>query len=68
MKDTIKYANYNGRQHMTKYWPDFLNPQWSCQAVITISCSTWMTTKTNGVATDLFCTDVIGHPGCVFLK
>ena len=27
-----------------------------------VSCSTWMTSKTNGVATDLFCTGVIGHP------
>ena len=26
---------------------------------------TWMTTKINGVATDFFCTGVIGHPGHV---
>ena len=26
------------------------------------------TTKINGVATDLFCTGVIGHPGCMFLN
>ena len=37
-------------------------PQWSRQAIITNSRSTWMTTKLNGVATDLFCTGVIGHP------
>ena len=46
---------------MTKYWPDSLSPQWSRQAVITVFRSTWMTTKINGVATDLFCTGVIGH-------
>ena len=27
-----------------------------------------MTTKINGVATDLFCTGVIGHPGHMFLN
>ena len=32
-------------QHMTKYWPDSLSHQWSRQAVITVSRSTWMTTK-----------------------
>ena len=56
----------NERQHMTKYWPNSLSPQWSRQAVITVSRSTWMTTKINGVATDLFCTGVIGHPGYMF--
>ena len=30
---------------MTKYWSDSLIPQWSRQAIITVSCSTWMTTK-----------------------
>ena len=38
-------------------------PRWSRQVVITVSRSTWMTTKINGVATDLFCTSVIGNPG-----
>ena len=52
---------------MTQYWPNSLSPQWSHQAVITVSRSTWKTTKINGVATDLFCTGVIGHPGH-FLK
>ena len=56
----------NERQHMTKYWPNSLIPQWSHQAVITISRSTWKTTKMNGVAIDLFCTGVIGHPGYMF--
>ena len=56
----------NERQHMTEYWPKSLYPQWSRQAVITVSRSTWMTTKINGVATDLFCTGVIGHPGYMF--
>ena len=35
----------NERQHMTRYWPNSLNSQWSRQAVITVSRSTWMTTK-----------------------
>ena len=30
---------------MTQYWPNSLLPQRSRQAVITISRSTWMTTK-----------------------
>ena len=33
-----------------------------------VSRSTWMTTKINEVATDLFCTGVIDHPGCNILK
>ena len=37
-------------------------------SVITVSHSTCMTTKINGVATDLFCTGVIGHPGHMFLN
>ena len=53
---------------MTQYWPDSHIPQWSCQVVITVSLSTWMSTKINGVATDLFCKGVIGHPGHVFLN
>ena len=32
-------------KHMTKYWSDSLSPQWSRQAVITVSRSTWKTTK-----------------------
>ena len=36
--------------------------------VITVSHSSWMTIKINGVATDLFCTGVIGHSRCVFLN
>ena len=53
---------------MTKYWSDSLSLQWSRQAIITVSRSTWMTTEINGVATNLFCTGVIDHPGCVFLN
>ena len=42
--------------------PDSLYPQWSRQAVITVSRSTWKTkNNNNGVATNLFCLDVIGH-------
>ena len=37
-------------------------------SVVTVFRSTQMTTKTNGVATNLFCTGVIGHPGCMFLS
>ena len=36
--------------------------------VITVSRSTWMTIKINGVATDLFCTGAIGHSESVFLN
>ena len=35
----------NERQHMTEYWPNSLSPQWSRQAVITVSRWTWKTTK-----------------------
>ena len=41
----IKHAKQHGTQHMTKYWFDSLSPQWSRQAIITVSSSTWMTTK-----------------------
>ena len=51
-----RYANLKDIDNMRKY------------SVITASRSTWMTTKINGVATDLFCTGVIGHPGCMFLN
>ena len=63
-----KHANYHRGQHMTQYWSDSLSPQWSRQAVITVSRSTWMTIKINGVATDLFYTGVIAHPGFLFLN
>ena len=37
------------------------------ELVITVFRSTWMTTKINGVATDLFYKGVISHPvGMVF--
>ena len=64
----IKHINHDERQHMTKYWFDSLSPQWSHQAIITVSRSTWMTPKINGVATDLFSTSVISHPRCMFLN
>ena len=38
MTDKIKHTNHKGRKHMTKYWSDFLIPQWSRPAVITVSC------------------------------
>ena len=58
----------NERQYMTRYWPNSLGPQWSRQTVITISRYDLEDHKKNGVATDLFCTGVIGHPGHVFLN
>ena len=63
-----KHVNCNKRQHMIKYWSDSLCPQWSRQAVITVSRSTRMTTKMNGVATNLFYTGVIGPPRCNVFK
>ena len=43
-----------GKQ-MINYWPDSQYPQWSRQAVITVSRSTWNSEKIKkGVATDLF--------------
>ena len=56
---------------MTQYWPNSLIPQWSRQAVITVSrhdLEDYQEYKHNGVATDLFCTGVIGHPGYMFLN
>ena len=45
------------------------NPQWSRQAVITVSRHDLEDHKyKNGVAIDLFCTGVIGHPGHMFLN
>ena len=52
---------------MTRYWPNSLSPQWSSQAVITVSRHDLVEHKhKNGVATDLFCTGVIGHPRYMF--
>ena len=52
---------------MTQYWLDSLIPQWSRQAVITVSRHDLDDHKNkNGVATDLFCTGVIGHPVDIF--
>ena len=54
---------------MINHWPDSLNPQWSRQAIVTILVRgldrlTWF----NGVAIDLFCTGVIGHPKMLLLN
>ena len=43
-------------------------PYWSRQAIITASSYDLEDHKNNGVATNLFCTGVIGHPGCMFLS
>ena len=52
-----------------KNWPNSLIPQWSRQAVITVSRHDLDDHKNkNGVATDLFCTGVIGHPIGMFLN
>ena len=54
---------------MTQYWPNSHAPQWSRQAVITVSRHDLVDyQKSNGVTTDLFCMGVIGHPGYVFLN
>ena len=54
---------------MTRYWPNSLSPQWSRQAVITVSRHDLDDHKhKNGAATDLFCTGVIGHPGYMYLS
>ena len=55
---------------MTQYWPNSLIPQWSRQAVITVSRHDLddHKIKYNGVATDLFCTGVIGHSRHMFLN
>ena len=46
-----------------------ISPQWSRQAVITVSRYDLDDHKyNNGVATDLFCTGVIGHPGYMSLN
>ena len=63
--DKLSMRNKYERQYVTKYWPDSLTPQWSRQAVITVSRHNLDDHKhKNGVATDLFCTGVIGHPRC----
>ena len=50
-------------------WLNPLSPQRSRQAVITVFRHDLDDHKDkNGVATDLFCTDVISHPGHVFLN
>ena len=52
---------------MTQYWPNSLSLQWSRQAVITVSHHDLVDHKNKyGVANDLFCTGVIGHPRHVF--
>ena len=35
--DKLSMQPTNERQHMTRYWPNSLSPQWSRQAVITVS-------------------------------
>ena len=58
----------NMEYNMTRYCPNSLIPQWSRQTVITVSRHDLDDHKhKNGIATDLFCTGVIGHPGHMFL-
>ena len=67
--DKSSMRNKYERQHMTQYWPDSYSSQSSRQVVITVSRHDLEDHKNkNGVATDLFCKGVIGHPGCVFLN
>ena len=51
---------------------DFILGSFGCEGsmtdVITVSRLIWMTQKSKGVTTDLFCTGVIGHPGYMFLN
>ena len=50
-------------------WLDPLSPQWSRQAVITVSRHDLDDHKNkNGVTTDLFCMGVIGHSVGMFLN
>ena len=69
MIDKLSMQITNERQYMTRYWPNSLSPQRSRQAVITVSRHDLVDHKHKyGVATDLFCTGVIGHPGHMFLN
>ena len=50
MKQTEKFTNQthhhqNLGKQMINYWSDSQNPQWSRQAVITVSRSTWNSEK-----------------------
>ena len=61
------FFHYFQKRHLFNK-PDSRCPQWSRQAVITVSRLTWKTKK-HGVATNLFCIGVIGHrKGLSFYK
>ena len=69
----MKTDKLNMRNNMEdNIWLNFgltlYSPQQSRQAVITVSRSTWMTTKITEVAIDLFYTGVIDHPEYMFLN
>ena len=53
---------------MTQYWPNSLSPQWSRQAVITISRSTWMTTNIKWSRHRSFLYGCDRSPGAYVLK
>ena len=50
----------DGKHNRSLAWKD--GAKGAAECVITVSRSTWMILKINGVTTDLFCTGVIGHP------
>ena len=52
--DKLSMRNKYEKQYMTQYWLDSHSPQWSRQAVITVSRSTWMTTKINVESLPIF--------------
>ena len=66
--DKLSMQPTNERQHMTRYWPNSLSPQWSRQICHNGFPPRLGRPRKYGVATDLFCTGVIGHPGHMFLN
>ena len=58
----------NEKQHMTEYWPNSLGPQWSRQVVITVSRSTWKTTKIKWSRHQSFLYGWDRSPGAYVLK
>ena len=66
--DKLSMQPTNERQHMTRYWPNSL-----ISPVESPICHNGFPPRLGrpqkyGVATDLFCTGVIGHPGHMFLN
>ena len=66
--DKLSIRNKYERQHMTQYWLDSHSPQWSRQAVITISRSSWMTIKIKWSRHRSFLYGCDRSPGAYLLK